>query len=758
MERRMKKIRYDFDVQNGTFTLYDVETGKDWYNYLWNRQGYMMSVSHTGWTASKYVDEKNRQILLDCPRANFVYIRDEETGHYWNPGITPACRIPEDYRCVHGQDFSEITSDCEGIRVSVGYKVEEDALREVWRVTLKNLVNYPRKISVFAMTVFDMNGYEQNIYYSSNITSATQFVPEANAVFCGMQNPYSPFSEDCGYILSSEKVHAFDGNLEKFLGTSGTHTCPYVLENKLDCTGSLATVRTRAGILQNKTVILPGEEITLYYLLGFTDTAERLKSEYSRMIESARRLFARHHSPEEHIGSRLRTSSPEKRINRIMNFWAAKQVSYCTIGKKAVRDNAQLVLGLLNFDLQRAKEVLDECLAHQYSDGHAVLTYYPYLEKDIYSDPGFWLIYAVCEYVKETGDFEYLKRKVTYLDKETDAVYDHLKRAADWYMGSEHSGPNGLPLIFHADWNDALNIPDEQAESVLMAMFVCFGLKELSVLCSKLGDETYAEKLKNFSEELARKLNQIAWNGDYYVRAFSKFGETGGKNDVDGPRIYINPQAWAILAEVVPKDRLSKMLDAMDAMETEEGIPLCCPPYTKYDERVGRMSGQLQGIYENGGIYNHAGCFKVMADCKLKRGDHAIRTLLEIIPDGAHNPSIVTTTEPYVFTNCYLKHPTVDMQVSFSWQTGTSAWGLRVYYEGILGLQRDYDGLRVDPALPSGWKEVSALREFRGDLYKITYRQTGRKALQILADGKQIEGNILPVFGDGKEHDVLVEY
>ena len=172
------------------------------------------------------------------------------------------------------------------------------------------------------------------------------------------------------------------------------------------------------------------------------------------------------------------------------------------------------------------------------------------------------------------------------------------------------------------------------------------------------------------------------------MRAFSKFGVVGDKSNENGGKIYVNPQSWSILSGVCPQERLDKVIAAMDSTETDEGIPMCMPPYKTYDETVGRMSGMLPGVYENGGIYNHAGCFKVMADCRLGRGDNAVNALKKIAPDGKFNPSSVTTTEPYVFTNCYLKHPSVDMQVGFSWQTGTSAWGLMCYYEGILGLQR----------------------------------------------------------------------
>ena len=168
------------------------------------------------------------------------------------------------------------------------------------------------------------------------------------------------------------------------------------------------------------------------------------------------------------------------------------------------------------------------------------------------------------------------------------------------------------------------------------------------------------------------------------------------------------------------------------------------------------MSGMLPGVYENGGIYNHAGCFKVMADCKLHRGEHAVATLKKIVPDGLNNPSSKTTTEPYVFTNCYSKHPAVDMMVGFSWQTGTSAWGLKSYYEGILGLQRGYDGLHIDPSFPKSWKHVTAQRNYRGNRLNIEYVNEGGQNVKMFVDGKPVNGNVVPLFEDNNEHKIKV--
>lgn len=748
-------MNYKFDEERGTFTLYQPETGKDWSNHFFNGKSYILTVTHQGGTFSRYVDGDAVQVSLNAPHTSFVYVRDEESKRYWNISCYPSLNPVQNYVCTHGQQFTEISSSCEGIDGSIAYAVAPDDLYEVWEVHLTNRTDRERRLSLFATTGFDLNGYAQPVYYSAVTTSATEFVPEANAVFNRNLNPYRPHEWSSGFILSGERVATYDGNLEKFIGTMGTFTKPRVLEAGEDCTNSLATVRTRGGVLQSRLTLAPGESRTVYYLLGLTDRRETLVERYSELIAGAPGIVEAARNGQERFGN-LRVRCPEPQIDHVLNFWAEHQVSYCMLGKKAVRDNAQLGMAMLNFNVPLAKKTIDECMAHQYADGHAVLTWYPYLEPNVYSDPSAWLIFAACEYVKESGDFGWLEQEVPFLDGGTATVYGHLTRAVEWFERPDNYGEHGLPRIHHADWNDALNIPDERAESVMMAMLIAKAYGEIAELARVTGDAALAERLPARKAELAERVNRTAFNGEYYVRAFSRFGVVGDRNDPNGGSIYVNPQSWAILSGIVPKDRLKSVLAAVDGMETEQGIPLCSPAYQRYDEHVGRMSGMLPGVYENGGVYNHAGCFKVMADCTLGRAEQALATLRKILPDGECNPSALTTTEPYVFTNCYLKHPAVDMQVGFAWQTGTSAWGLMCVYEGILGLKRGYDGLHVQPCLPADWKEVEARRVYRGSALHFRYENHGGREVALTVDGKPVAGSVVPLFHDGQPHEVVV--
>jgi cellobiose phosphorylase len=750
----MKK-NYWFDKDIGTFTLNNADTGKYWYNHLWNKDGYHCAVSHVGHGNSRYVSEDGKIVMLTQDEQRYFYIRDEDKFDFWNIGISPTMVPVENYRCEHGMEYTKISSERNGIKASWLFSVPEKGTYEIWQITIENTCNRTRELSLFPYIKFDLSGYPQPFYYNSDTTSETLFLNEINGIIDWSKNPFQPHERCSGFLASSEKVIHYDGWLEKFNGAIGNSARPDILVNGKNCTDSQITVRERGAVLQNKVELAPGEVKTIYYIAGLSIDSKTVVKECTEAFKTAESVCL--NSVERGVKrfSSLRVNTPDERINNIMNFWNQKQVEFCSIGKKAVRDNAQIVMGMLNFNSDLAESSMIECLSHQYADGHAMLLWSPFIDEHLYSDPPMWLVLSVCEVIKETGDIKFLDYEAPFFDKGSASVYEHLKRAINWLV--TRTGPNGISRIFYADWNDALNIPDENAESIFMAMGVSWALNEMASLAEVVEDIEYKNELLERRKRLVDTINKVAWNGDYYVRALSKFGKIGDKDSPVGGNIYINPQTWAILGEVVPDEYRQKLFDSIDDMDTDYGIPLCKPRYEKYYDVVGRMSGMLPGVYENGGIYHHACGFKVFADCKAGRKEEALQSLKKMIPDGEHTPSSITTTEPYVFTNCYLMHEsTAFLLVGFSWQTGTSAWALRSFYEGILGLKRTYKGLQIKPQLPNEWKSTSAKRIFRGCEYNIEYVNNGGTNIQITVDGDNVDGDILPLFNDGKVHDVLV--
>ena len=55
-----------------------------------------------------------------------------------------------------------------------------------------------------------------------------------------------------------------------------------------------------------------------------------------------------------------------------------------------------------------------------------------------------------------------------------------------------------------------------------------------------------------------------------------------------------------------------------------------------------------------------------------------------------------------------------------SWLTGTAAWNFVALSQYICGVRPEFDGLRVEPRLPSHVKKAELTRVFRGTTYHIS--------------------------------------
>lgn len=767
----MKRPLYEFSQDGKSCYINEPATPRYWYNYLWNEKGYCAQVSQIGHGRSYYIDEKANMCQINNQSARYIYLRDERSGDFWNIGAGPLNEKVDDYRCIHSIGHSTVSSAKNGIAASWRIHVPLNDTCEVWSVEISNTSDEPRLLSMFSAVSFSMEGFSYPRYYEMYRCMETEFDSELNGIYCRSGHPFAPHNRYNAFLASSEPVLAYDGDLTAFCGPNSTMTMPdtssaalfqrpAVVVEGLNCTNSEGALFILGAVLQNTLTLMPGETRRINLVFGVSESKEEacsctklycdpVKSDHS-LRESEANYYCKY--------ADLAVKCPDNKINNIMNSWLRKQVDFCIVGKKGVRDNLQIAVALLNYRQDKAKEEILECLRHQFSDGHAVLTWYPY-DDTRYSDQPFWIIWAVCELIKETGDYSLLDEKIEWQDGGSASVLDHVKAAVSRLITDK--GRNGLIKIYFADWNDALNITtDPDAESVMLSHQFCLALRNLRELIVRTGDNKYAEFLREEYEKLKKQLNEAAWDGDWYVRALSKDGPIGSK-DSDGSKIYINAQTWAVLADVADEEKLPLLINSVDNMEHDFGFPLNLPPYSGYSPQVGRMSGMLPGLFENGGVYCHATGFKLLMDCKLGRAGKALETLRKIMPDSSKNPSSRSGAEPYVFTNCYSTHPKYYGKSYQSWTTGTSAWSMMGLYEGILGIKRDYDGLRIDPCFPAEWESAEATRNFRGTEYHIIYRnpdhiENGIPVITI--DGKELAGKMLPEYQDGKTHKVVITF
>ena len=94
-----------------------------------------------------------------------------------------------------------------------------------------------------------------------------------------------------------------------------------------------------------------------------------------------------------------------------------------------------------------------------------------------------------------------------------------------------------------------------------------------------------------------------------------------------------------------------------------------------------------------------------------------------------------------------------------SWLTGTAAWMWLTISQYILGVKPQYDGLQIDPCLPTTAKEYTILRKFREAEYTITIKNPDGKesgVKQVVVDGKTINGTIIPYSAGKHTVDVVM--
>ncbi len=760
------KAVYEFSRDGDSVVIHDPETPRHWYNYLWNDLGYCAQVSQMGHGRSYYINEKADMCMLNRDATRCVYLRDEEGGRCWNIGGGPLGEAVKDYRCTRSISSTQLESRQGDVEASWQIFVPPELYGEVWTLTLENRGKEPKLLSVFPAVSFSLDGFSHPRYYEMYRCLETEFDRELNGIFCRSAHPFAPHKRYQGFLAASEPVFTYDGDLTSFCGTMNTRTetdasstalyqRPRRLLRGENCGSSDGVLFIPGAVLQHKLTLLPGEVKTLRFVFGVSESIEEARTSAKRYTQetAAEKALRAAETRDREKYAALSVRTPDRKLNHIMNSWVKKQVDFCIVGKKGVRDNLQIAVALLNYRPEKAKEEILECLRHQFRDGHGVLTWYPY-DDTRYSDQPFWIIWAVCQLVKETGDASILSLPIEWQDGGKATVLEHVKAAVDRLL--QDRGRNGLVRIYFADWNDALNIPpEEKAESVMLSEQFCLALREMREMMLWLEDADYAAFLQTAFDEMKASINRAAWDGRWYARALAPTENIGSKDSSDS-KIYLNAQTWAVLGDVVEPDRLPALLEAVDGMERDFGFPLNDPPYTGYDPMAGRMSGMLPGLFENGGVYCHASAFKILMDCKLGRGDKALETLKKIMPDSEKNPSAWSGAEPYVFTNCYSTHPKYYGRSYQSWTTGTSAWALRGLYEGILGVQRDYAGLRIRPAFPGEWQEAEMTRRFRRAEYQIVYRRTGQGGFRLTVDGEAVAGDLVPDFRDGKRHLVEV--
>lgn len=444
------------------------------------------------------------------------------------------------------------------------------------------------------------------------------------------------------------------------------------------------------------------------------------------------------------------------------------------------RDSSQDVMGALSGSPEAAKALLRKLLSVQLSNGSAMHQFYPgSMEADhgdaeedqddtngklIYGDDHLWIVPAVCAYLKETGETDFLNEEISFYQqgtpiekRETATVLEHLTRALAYTQ--DNVGAHGIPLLGYADWNDIVHLPGP-AESIFNACLYGFALLEMIELCEHLGLAAQAERYRADHATMKEVVNTQAWDGEWYLRYFTAEGEPIGSQLNEKGSLYTNAQSWPIIAQFAPPERAQSALQAVhDRHNTKFGIKLSSPGYDRYDPMIGGVTTYPPGAKENGGIFLHANPWVMIAETKLGRGDRAYQYHSQINPAGRNEDATLYEVEPY----CYAQNILADEHPQFglgrnSWLSGTASWNYQVATQHVLGVQPSYEGLHLDPCIPTHWPDVTVTRRFRNATYHIQILNpsgVSKGVSQLTLNGKLLTSTTIPLASEGV-HKVVV--
>ena len=778
-----------FSEDNKEYIITRPDTPTPWINYLGNSE-YCAMISNTAGGYSFHIDPRNRRITryrynnlpTDRP-GRYIYIRDSNTGEYWSPTWQPTLSNLDSYECRHGLGYTLFSSSMSGIESEMKYFVPTDHNLEIWVLKLKNTsLSQDRSLKVFSYSEFCLweAPRDQNDLQSIQFLGISRFNNDSIL--------YHFFDESTGYAFftSSEKIDSYDCNRESFIGKYRDESNPEAVQRG-ECFKSEAVGGNPIAATCCSVSLKPMESKTIIFVLGVSQDRSDIKDLIQKFTEKEN-VDKEFHKLKEHWNSYLNTlnvGTPDSDFDAMVNVWNQYQcritfdwsryVSFYETGigrGMGFRDCSQDVLGVVRAFPSKVRQRIIDLAKNQFENGRVYHIYFPltgeggfpyYVKEDMqfFSDDHLWLIPTVVEYVKETGDFGILDEKVKFVDGPLGTIYEHMQKSIDFTRSN--MGNHDLPLLGTADWNDPLSIPgpNNGAESVFAAMLLHKSLTELAELSSETGRMTEAKTYGDLASKTKDHLNEVAWDGKWYLRAFDDSGNPLGSKKCKEGKIFLNAQSWPILSGVASSERGVKSMDAVkENLDTKYGLILLNPAYSRYYQEIGALSSYAPGLKENASIWSHANAWAIIAECMLGRGNQAYEYYKKLAPPTKNRMATIHQAEPYVYAQTIAgkDHQAFGMAKQ-SWLTGTASWMMNAATDWIIGVRPQYDGLLIDPCVPTSWRSFRMTRQFRDAIYDITFSNpngVSKGIKDIHVDDKPYESNLLPVFSDGKTHKISV--
>ena len=779
-----------FDDPNCEYVITDPHTPAKWINYIGTLR-FGGFVDHTGGALICKQDPTFNRItkyIQQMPSSDFkgetLYLRIKQTNRYkvFSPFFVPTLDAYDKYECRVGLGYTRIISEMYGIRTEVMIFVPTGAAVEVRDIKVTNISGKPLEVDAIPVLEYTHPDALKQFTNADWIPQTMQSKAVKDSEYTVLiQYPFMFRDIKVNYFTSNLPASSFETDRKKFLGENEYRTWanPVSLQQQELSNTQAFRGDNIAALMHHLGTLQPGETKRLITQLGQEHTLDDAKQSIEtwrnpKSIDVALDAMKKYWDAYLNV---LQVETPDPAFNSTVNIhnphqchttrqWS-RYLSYYQLGLGArgigIRDSSQDILGVMANDPQDAKNFLKTLLSFQKQNGSALHYFNPLtlegsegdsLEREdrphYYSDDHLWSVLCVTAYIKETGDTAFLDEVIPYYEKDKDgkpsqssSVLDHVKQALTFTRTD--TGKHGLPLLGFADWNDTVNLPTG-AESLFTANLYGTALREFIALLEHLGQP--ADEYRTAYDEMKTRIEEHGWDGKWYVRYFDNEGAPLGSSKNTYGQIYLNGQSWAVISGFASSERATEAMQwVYEKLNTKYGIKLSAPGFNGFDPKYGGVTTYPPGAKENGGIFLHPNPWAMIAETMLGNGDRAYEYYSQINPAGKNDSIDLYEIEPYVYAQNILgdEHPQFGLGRN-SWLSGTASWCYQAGTQWILGIRAEYDGLRIDPCIPSKWDGFKATRKYRGMTYHIavTNPQHVCKGVEkVLVNGKQVEGSLI---------------
>lgn len=718
------------------------------------------------------------------------YLRDEDTGQVWSPMALP-CRGNARYTVRHGFGYSVYSHIEHGIGSELWVFVDVERPIKFSHLRLKNLSGRPRRLSV--------TGYVEWVLGDIRTRSQLHVVSEVDlgSSVLTARNPYNTeFDGRVAFFDADAPSRSITADRSEFIGRNGSLAAPAAL-GRQRLSGRVGAGLDPCAAIQIPVTLAAEQSFETVFRLGAAvdrDTALALARQSRGVAAAQAALLAVRAHWKQVLGS-VQVRTPDPAVDLLANGWLLYQTIACRFlarsgyyqsgGAYGFRDQLQDSMAMVHAQPALARAHLLRCAAHQFAQGDVQHWWHPPQDRGVRtqcSDDFLWLPQALCRYLEVTADASVLDERVSFIDGRAlkpdeesyydlpqitgnvQSLYAHCVLALQ--RGMARLGERGLPLIGSGDWNDGMNRvgKDGKGESVWLGFFLYDALLRFSAVATQRDDATFAATCRTQAQALRTALEQHAWDGQWYRRAWFDDGTPLGSSDSDECRIDSLSQSWAVLSGAMDPARSAQAMEAMhqQLVDADAGIvKLLVPPFDRTGHDPGYIRGYVPGVRENGGQYTHAAVWATMAFAH--RGDSARAWQLAGLINPIHHARYTAgmqryKAEPYVLAaDVYAVAPHAG-RGGWSWYTGAAGWMYRLLTESLLGLQRHGERMHIVPCIPAGWPGYQLRYRFGSSTYVIDVTQRPGIEARLEIDGVTQAELAFTLVDDGAVHAVALDW